>query len=239
MNRTVLFEGVEIQYEWFQKKVKRLNLRVHSDGTVAVSSPKLIPGDEVDRFVLLHAKQILKSQARFLLKHCEHTPNPCPEEGSIIWILGEKKSVRLRPSNHNEVILHEQELILYLKDPSNPSLRAKILASFLEKICHQEIEAIFKKQYNALFKDESYPIIRYRKMKARWGSCYPTKRVLTFNKGLAHVPMECIEYVVCHELTHLIQSNHSARFYHELSLQLPDWKERQDKLFLFDPLLRY
>jgi len=75
-----------------------------------------------------------------------------------------------------------------------------------------------------------YPTIRFRKMVSRWGSCHPTKEVLTFNTNLVYVPLECIEYVVLHEFTHFLQANHSSKFYNELEKTCPDWKNRRKKL---------
>ncbi len=76
----------------------------------------------------------------------------------------------------------------------------------------------------------AFPIIKFRKMTSMWGSCRPQKGVLTFNTNLMYAPRECIEYVVWHEFTHFLQSNHSEKFYSELSKVCPDWKDRKAKL---------
>lgn len=75
-----------------------------------------------------------------------------------------------------------------------------------------------------------YPQIKFRKMKSQWGNCYYKKGVITFSTNLVYAPLECIEYVVCHEFVHFIESNHSPKFYEQLSKIMPDWKERRKKL---------
>ena len=75
-----------------------------------------------------------------------------------------------------------------------------------------------------------FPLIRFRKMKSRWGSCCPSKGILTFNKNLIFATSECVGYVVHHEFTHFIHSNHSPFFYTELSKTCPDWKELKKQL---------
>ena len=75
-----------------------------------------------------------------------------------------------------------------------------------------------------------YPQIKFRKMVSRWGSCQPTKGILTFNTNLMYAPKECIEYVVAHEFTHFLQANHSDKFYKELEKICPDRKMRQKQL---------
>lgn len=71
------------------------------------------------------------------------------------------------------------------------------------------------------------PALRIREMKTRWGSCIPSKRVITLNKRLLETPRNCVEYVVLHELCHFIHPNHSKQFYAFLEKLMPDWKERK------------
>ena len=75
-----------------------------------------------------------------------------------------------------------------------------------------------------------YPQIKFRTMKTRWGSCNPSKNIITFNNELMYAPKECIEYVVKHEFTHFLQPNHSKKFYLELEKICPDWKDLRNKL---------
>ena len=87
----------------------------------------------------------------------------------------------------------------------------------VEELC-QKIYPYFKN------KGFSYPVIKFKCMVSRWGSCCPAKGVITFNTNLMYAPLECIEYVVKHEYTHFLQPNHSAEFYNELSKICPEWK---------------
>ena len=79
-------------------------------------------------------------------------------------------------------------------------------------------------------KGVKFPEIKFRKMTSRWGSCNPSKGILTFNINLMYAPPECIEYVVWHEFTHFLQANHSKAFYAELEKVCPDWKICRKKL---------
>ena len=81
------------------------------------------------------------------------------------------------------------------------------------------------------------PEIRYRRMRSRWGSCAPKKRVLTFNTRLAYVPERCVEYVVVHEFCHFLFADHSSRFYEAVSSCLPDWKMRRAELRTYEGLM--
>lgn len=69
-----------------------------------------------------------------------------------------------------------------------------------------------------------------RDMKSRWGSCTVTKKTIRLNMQLAKKPEECVEYVVVHELTHLLEPSHNARFHAYMKTYLPDYKERKRRL---------
>ena len=69
-------------------------------------------------------------------------------------------------------------------------------------------------------------------MKTRWGSCNPAKSYINLNSELIKKSTQCIEYVVFHELTHLIHTNHNKLFYNFMSVYMSDWKKRKIKLDL-------
>lgn len=69
-----------------------------------------------------------------------------------------------------------------------------------------------------------------REMKTRWGSCTPSTGKIRLNSKLVHCPEECLEYVLVHELCHLIEPSHNQRFKSYMTTFLPDWKERKKKL---------
>ncbi len=75
-----------------------------------------------------------------------------------------------------------------------------------------------------------FPVIKFRLMRGRWGSCSKAKREITLNKLCKLLPMDCREYVIAHELSHLKEANHSRRFYQVLETALPDYREREKKL---------
>lgn len=77
---------------------------------------------------------------------------------------------------------------------------------------------------------ETCPRLKIRTVKTYWGCCRPLKGEITLNGRLLEAPGESVEYVVLHELVHLIYPNHSAAFYRLLTELMPDWKERRAKL---------
>ena len=79
---------------------------------------------------------------------------------------------------------------------------------------------------------ETKPDIRLMTMRTQWGNCSPSG-LLTLNTHLVKAPTICIDYVILHELCHLVEHNHSERFYQLLTQVMPDWevvKERLDNM---------
>lgn len=75
----------------------------------------------------------------------------------------------------------------------------------------------------------SQPSVQLRKMKRRWGSCSPSGRIL-FNPNLVIAPLDCIDYVIVHELCHLKHAYHDRAFYRFLATVMPDWQRRRRRL---------
>src|SRR5699024_1244959 len=69
-----------------------------------------------------------------------------------------------------------------------------------------------------------------RRMKTKWGSCNRETRHIWFNVELAKKPIECLEYVLVHEMTHYFERHHNQRFTHLMDTHLPDWRRRRDQL---------
>lgn len=90
-----------------------------------------------------------------------------------------------------------------------------------------EIYSRFFKKYGV-----DKPALYVRKMKTLWGSCTPSKNKITLNQYLLKADLRCIQYVVLHELTHLLYPYHNTDFYNFLTIQMPDWKERKKQLDL-------
>ncbi len=128
----------------------------------------------------------------------------------------------------DDFIMSKADLILRsLKEYENksPELRKKYFSE--NEICDvilylcEKVYPYFEK------KGVKYPEIKFRKMVSQWGNCRSKSEILTFNKNLMYAPLECIEYVVLHEFTHFLESNHSKSFYDELAKVCPDWKTRK------------
>ncbi len=99
----------------------------------------------------------------------------------------------------------------------------------------EQCRAVFQPMLDAMYPQlipygVSKPTLRTRQMKSRWGSCMVQKNIITLNRRLLAAPKGCIEYVVMHELCHLVHPNHSKEYYTFLTAMMPDWKARKTML---------
>ncbi len=92
-----------------------------------------------------------------------------------------------------------------------------------------------------LFQDAGFakPTLRLRKMKSRWGSCIPSKGVITLNTALVGAPVSCQIAVAAHELCHMLHPNHSKAFYAELYRRFPDYEQQHKTLKSSQSFLLY
>ena len=95
----------------------------------------------------------------------------------------------------------------------------------------QEMIHTYVMTYWPYFQDRGIAPIetKYRQMTSTWGVCRPTRGTITFSKQLIHQSPAFVEYVVVHELCHLLQPNHSAKFYALVEELLPSWKQAKAK----------
>lgn len=228
--------GRTINITLIRKKVKNINLRVKISGEVIVTANNRVSEEKIINFV--------QSKSDFIIKHLERFKDireKALEEETLdsnkIKYLGKLYNVKFQDKNKDdkEKILNDT-IILYIKNIDNKEEKEKIINKWYRDKCLE----IFNKCYVDTFKIfRKYNIeevsIVVRKMKSKWGLCMPFKRKITLNSELIKVPYECIEFVMAHELAHLVEPNHSKDFYKVLDDVMKDWKYRKeiiDKVYL-------
>ena len=133
-------------------------------------------------------------------------------------------------SNHVEI--DEKRIHLYVIDRYDDELVQKVFNKWWRQtakdVYQREVDNYYDKVIRKYNVDK--PTITIKKMKTLWGSCSPQKCKITLNEYLMKANIRCIQYVVLHELTHLLYPNHSSDFYTFMTIHMPDWEERKKQL---------
>ena len=149
-------------------------------------------------------------------------------DGESFRILGHDRRLKVIEGKKNKVEHDESYITLTVKDANDFTLKMKLMDRWLMSICKDTIQSLCDAIYPKFQKyGVLYPTIRYRNMVSRWGSCQPKRGILTFNYALVEAPISCVEYVVVHEFTHFLHPDHSKKFYQQLAMFMPDWKDRK------------
>ena len=131
-------------------------------------------------------------------------------------------------SKEERVKLQRGYLELFVKDKSDIKRKENLIYEwYYEKATLYFFNIL--QEFNKIVKQD-IKSVKIRQMKTRWGSCNSYKSYINLNIELIKKPKACIEYVVFHELAHLLYSNHSKHFYDYLTLYMPDWQKRKEIL---------
>lgn len=231
MIKKTILNGKQIEYDLQRKEVKNINLRIKADRTILVSANSYVSEITIEEFIKSKSDYILKALAHYE-ELAKYAPKPKQYvDGETFRIFGHDRRLKIVIEKKNKVEYDESYITLYVKNPNDFALKKKTMDKWIMLIFQDTINSLCEAIYPKFQKyGVSYPVIRYRNMISRWGSCQPKRGVLTFNYALIEAPISCIEYVITHEFTHFLQPNHSKRFYQQLVMFMPDWEERKRTL---------
>ena len=228
MIKEIVLNGNRIEYDLQRKDVKNINLRIKADRTIFLSANPRVSQEVIEEFIESKSEYILKALAHYE-ELAKYAPKPKQYvDGETFRVLGHDRRLKVIEGKRNKIEYDESYITLTVKNPSDFTLKKKLIDRWLMSICKDTIQSLCDAIYPKFQKyGVAYPTIRYRNMVSRWGSCQPKRCALTFNYALAEAPISCIEYVVVHEFTHFLHPNHSKKFYQQLAMFMPDWEERK------------
>ena len=204
-------------------------LRVKSSSEIFLTIPKRVTIKQGKEFVKKKIDWIKKQQDKY--KSFENKREISNfRNGDIVYFLGNKYKLKLIPSEKNFFKIDDEYLTLNIR--KNYIENKEYISKIYDKLLKEYAKTVFKdlviKYQSQMVKYKiKMPEIEIRKMKSRWGSCFCTKNKIVLNLSLIKTPIECIEYVVVHELSHFKYQNHSKSFYDFISIFIPDWNERR------------
>lgn len=212
-----------------RKRIKNLYLHVRSQDSVHVSAPARMSLSDIYAFITSKSEWIKKQQAKLILKVQESILEKTYDDDETHYVYGKSYSLKVIGHTATPMIrLTDEHIHLYIHPAADIRKKQAILERWYNeqlKIKTEELVCIWQAKMNVNVKQ-----INIRKMKTRWGSCSPHLKSIRINFELVKKPIECLEYIVVHELTHLLEPSHNKRFVKFMDTFLPDWKKRKKML---------
>jgi predicted metal-dependent hydrolase len=228
VNKTITLNDREVKYELVRKRVKNINLRIRSDGSVYVSANPSVAQSVIDSFLIKKSDYILLALDKYadIVKYA--VADHSFVTGESFGYLGKALRLNVIKGNKNFVASDGIYLTLCIVNPNDTATKRKVIEKWYDTQCEAVFSEVMTATHPIFHKyGVSMPKLKLRTMNSRWGSCQPMRGVITLNKRLIETPRSCIEYVVMHEFIHFLIPNHSKAFYVMLSALMPDWKERK------------
>lgn len=220
-----------------KKKVKNLNLSVHApDGSVKLSVPHHINNAEIQDFINSKLPWIYKQQEK-IKKRAPVTPAKPPAYITTEhhYFAGKKyyfKTIEGFEGKPRVIISVVGEMVMFVKPWKDREYREKLMKAFYRDYLKGEIPGLIAKWEPIMgVKVAEWGV---KQMKTRWGSCNVKEKRIWLNLELAKKSPDCLEYIVVHEMVHLLERKHSQRFYDLMDEFLPQWKEIKKGLLLHD-----
>ncbi len=216
----------EISYELIFQERKTLGIKVFPEGSVKVYAPSETSNEKIEEKVKEKARWILKQQNEFLSYH-PLTPARKYVNGETHLYLGRQYLLHGELDLMNHVKLYRGKLIVYHK--ANTKVET-ILKKWYKEKAKEHFELLLEQKLSLFSKYRfDKPELVIRTMNKRWGSC-TSKGKIILNPELIKAPKGSIEYVMIHELCHLVHHNHTKAFYELQEKFMPDWKKWKTKL---------
>ena len=218
----------DLRIEVIRKDIKNLHLSVlPPQGQVRIAAPRQMNLDAIRIFAISKLPWIRTRQSRMQAQERETPRQYIDRESHHVWgrrYLLERRELEAAPA----VEIKRGKLVLQVRPGTDEARCQEILAAWYRN----QIRAVgpdLVEKWQPLMKVQVRRLYVQR-MRTRWGGCNPATGTIRLNTDLAKKPLECLEYIVVHEMAHLLEPSHNARFTSLMDLFLPAWRQLRKRL---------
>lgn len=218
----------ELRVDVVRKDIKNVHLSVHPpNGRTRIAAPRHISDAAIRAFVVGKLGWIRAQQQKLQEQERETSREYLDRETHFVW--GQRCLLRIVEREAPPAVEWYQRRLTLSVRPNTPSeRRAEILEAWYRAQLRAAAKPLVELWQERL---EVRPTSLFvRRMRTRWGSCNPKTGTISLNTDLAKKPADCLEYIIVHELTHLIEPTHNARFVAVMDRCFPGWTHRREML---------
>ncbi len=205
-----------------RKAIKNLHISVlPPEGKVRVSAPEQLSDTAIRMAVVKRIAWIRQQQADFAAQPRQSEREMCTGETHYLW--GRGYRLDITTAEQVSVKLKAGRIVLTSKVPVDSGKRQELLHSWYRQLLRKRIEPLMQQWQERL--GVSVNFVGIKRMKTKWGSCNASTGRIWLNLELVKKPPECLEFIVVHELVHLLERHHNERFKALMHKHLPKWPE--------------
>ena len=218
----------DLDVEVILKNIKNVHLSVYPPkGHVKVSAPESMSLETIRVYVISKLAWIKQQQGK-LRAQVRETPRECIDLESH-YFNGKRYLLQVVERNVSpRVSLSHARIVLQVRPGADEMKRRSVLDEWYRQQLKEKVSSLVV-QWEAKM-NVSVAQFTVRKMKTKWGSCTPAFRSIRINLELVKKPPECLEYIVVHELAHLLEPSHNSRFIALMDRFMPKWRLYRDEL---------
>lgn len=211
-----------------RKNIKHVHLGVYPpNGSVRISAPLCTDLNKIRVFAISKLSWIKKQQQKIQQQKREFPREYLERESHYLW--GKRYLLKIIEEHSPTKIIQKHScLVMFVRPNTTQEQRANILSSWYREQLKAELPELIEKWAPILNIEVNKFYIQ--QMKTRWGSCNPQKQNIRLNTELAKKPLICLEYIVVHEMLHLIEPSHNTKFMTLMKQFMPKWHQVKEEL---------
>jgi hypothetical protein len=213
-----------------RKAIKNLHISVlPPDGRIRVAAPEQMTDTAIRMAVISRIPWIKKQQRDFAAQPRQSDREMVSGECHYFWGKRHRLNVIERIGRH-EVKVSGGKIHLFVNPGTSIQNRALVLSEFYRAQLKAQVEKLIPEWQQRIAVEVEVADWHVKKMKTKWGSCNVGAKRIWLNLELAKKPLECLEFILVHELVHLLERKHNERFRSHMDKFMPNWRERRDLL---------
>ena len=218
----------DIHVDLIRKDIKHVHLSVHPPhGRVRISAPLHMASEIIRVYAITRLDWIRRQQRKLLSQERETAREYLDRESHYVW--GKRYLLRIVEADAAPAVrLNHSTLELSIRPGSDASRRREALDAWYRDQVRAVVPALLKTWEPLLGVKARRVLVQH--MKTQWGSCNPMSGNIRLNTDLARKPTDCLEYILVHELLHLIEPTHNARFQSLMDRFMPHWRQVRGEL---------
>jgi len=223
--KKIVVENIDIQVE--KKHIKNMYMRiVRPDGKVKITAPFLISDEQIRIFAVSKISWIKKR--RKILEEKNRKTERHYVTGETFPLLGKPYTLSVRHGPVNKAFIQGPNIVLQVRNNTDTRRKAKIIEEWYRGILKIAVSSVSEKWEKIIgVKANEWKI---QNMRTKWGTCNIAARRIVLNLQLAKKPPECLEYVIIHELVHLLEKSHNTKFKNYMDKYCPNWRSIRKNL---------